>query len=157
MGSSGGRSCPRFEKGLKCSHGPSAAWPGALKSAQKKKPGHSGRDDKLLHWAVTEGLAVKVEAQVAELGIERANEGEFFVASPGFELFFAAYGVLDLTKGLKIDESRYVMLLRESAEEMLFVLGDSRFEITGDAYVQDTGGAGEDVNVVDVHGKAVLI
>ena len=43
------------------SHGPSAAWPVALRDARRKKTGHFGRDDRNLFWEARRGGSERAE------------------------------------------------------------------------------------------------
>jgi len=50
-----------------------------------------------------------------------------------------------------VHQARDVVLLREPVDEFRFVLADTALQEVGDAGVEDPGGAGEYVNVVDGH------
>jgi hypothetical protein len=97
------------------------------------------------------GLFVEVFAQITKLWVHRANEGQFFLASPTFDLFFATDCVAHIAEWLEINEANDIVLFRESGNVFLFVLGDAALEMVGDAGVQHAGGICEDVHVEDGH------
>jgi hypothetical protein len=94
----------------------------------------------------------EVVAEVAPGGVAAFDEEDFFLAAPAFELFFAGDGVADVGERLEIDEFGGVVLRAEAGEEFLFVLRDAGFEVAGDPGVEDAGGAGHDIDVVN-HGR----
>ena len=97
----------------------------------------------------------EVGAEVAPSGIGAFDQKDFFLAAPAFELLFAGEGVANVGKGLEVDEFGRIVLRAEAGEELLFVLRDAGFEVAGDAGVEDTGGAGHDIDVVN-HGRVWL-
>jgi hypothetical protein len=80
-------------------------------------------------------------------------------------LFFAGDGVADVGEGLEVDEFDRVVFGAEAGEEFLFVLRYAGFEVVGDAGVEDAGGAGHDIDVVNhrkdsgeiIHGSRGLL
>jgi hypothetical protein len=96
--------------------------------------------------------AGEVVAEVAPGGIGSFDQKDFFVAAPAFELLFAGDGIANVGEGLEINEFGRVVLRAEAGEEFLFVLRDAGFEVAGEAGVEDAGGTGHDIDVVN-HGR----
>ena len=93
--------------------------------------------------------AGEVGAEVAPGGVGALDQKDFFLTAPAFELLFTGDGVANVGEGLEINEFGRVVLRAEAGEELLFVLRDAGFEIAGDAGVEDAGGAGHDIDVVN--------
>jgi len=109
---------------------------------------HCGRDDRIFFGA----LAGEVGAEVAPGGVGPFDQKDFFLAAPAFKLLFAGDGVANVGEGLEVDEFGRVVLRAEAGEEFVFVLRYAGFEVAGDAGVEDAGGAGHDIDVVN-HGR----
>jgi hypothetical protein len=91
----------------------------------------------------------EVGTEVAPGGVGVFEEEDFFLAAPTFELFFAGDGVADVREGLEVYEFGGVVLRAEAGKEFLFVLRDTSFEMAGNAGVEDAGGAGHDIDMVN--------
>jgi hypothetical protein len=99
------------------------------------------------------GLSVEGFAQVAELWVQGANQGELFLTAPPFDLLFAGDCVSDIPVRLKKHKASDAILLREAGSEFLLVLGDATLKMVCDARVKDAGGAAKDVDMVDGHDR----
>ena len=95
---------------------------------------------------------MEVGAEVAPGRVGAFDQKDLFLAAPAFELLFAGDGVANVGERLEVDEFRRVVLRAEAGEESLFVLYDAGFEMAGDAGVEDAGGAGHDIDVVNHRG-----
>jgi hypothetical protein len=93
--------------------------------------------------------ATELGAQVLPGGVQGFDEVDFFFAAPGFPLFFAGDGGAGGVEGLEVDEFDGAVAGGEAGGALRLVLGDAAFEVVGHAGVEDAGGAGHDVGVVD--------
>lgn len=96
----------------------------------------------------------EVGAEVAPSGIGAFDQKDFLFAAPAFELLFTGNGFADVGEGLEVDELGGVVFGAEAGEEFLFVLHDAGFKLAGDAGVEDAGGAGHDIYVVNNGGDS---
>jgi hypothetical protein len=78
-------------------------------------------------------------AQVIPLWVEGANQGEFFLSGPAFELLFAGNGSIYVVGLFEVDEAVEVITSGEAFDQFLFVLRDTASEIAGYADVEHTG------------------
>jgi hypothetical protein len=95
--------------------------------------------------------AREIRAEITKCGIEGPDQLQFLFAAPVFELFFPADGGAHIGEGFKIDESSDVVGCGESGAELGFVLGYAAFEKIGYAGVEDTGSAGQNIDIVNSH------
>ena len=79
------------------------------------------------------------------------DQTEFFVAAPAFDLFLAGDGSANILIALEIHQAGDVILGSEAWDEFGFVLKRAVGEIVCDAGVESSGGAGQDIYVVQVH------
>jgi hypothetical protein len=76
------------------------------------------------------------------------NEGDFFFACEVFQVFFAGYGVIDVFEGLVVDEAVDFVFDGEGVCLAFAMLAKADEEIVGDADVDGSGTAGENVDVI---------
>ena len=87
-------------------------------------------------------------AQVAPLWVIAFDQRNLFLTPPVFELFFTCNGSGHRRVALKKHEARDVVFCGERSWRSLFMLKDSPFQVAGNADVQNTALAAQDVNVV---------
>ena len=97
--------------------------------------------------------AVKVQTQIAEGRILRLDQCEFFLAPPGFDLFFAANRVAYVSEWFEVDQSSYAVSLCESWKQLFFVLRCPAFQVIRDSYIEDARRTGQDVDVINQDGR----
>ncbi len=75
-----------------------------------------------------------------------ANKGELLGSGPVLEFLLAGYGVVDVLKLFEVDEAGDVVSRGEAPRSLLTVFHDPAAEVVGDADVDGSGTAGEDVD-----------
>jgi hypothetical protein len=93
---------------------------------------------------------------VFEFRVEFGDQSYFFCARPALELGLAGDGFENGIEGFDIDEAGASVFVGEVGAGTGAVLNDSGVEATGDAEVQGSGRAAEDVDVAALgHGRRV--
>ena len=88
--------------------------------------------------------------------IHLADECEFLLSPPAFDLLFAGDRVSHVGVGFDVDQARDIVFFRETGVEFLFVFGNAAVEVIGDARIEHAGRVGKNVDVVDGHFRGLL-
>src|SRR5579863_3186442 len=91
---------------------------------------------------------MRTSAQVHPVRVDGRDQRNFLFPAPAFELLFAPDGFVYVVVGLPIEQAVDIVLAGEARERVLFVLEDPRFKTAGDADVQSSREAAQDVNAV---------
>jgi len=94
-----------------------------------------------------ENLPTPEFRHVFEFRVEFGDKGYFLCARPALELGLAGDGFENGIEGFDIEEAAAAVLMGEAAAGSGAVLNDSGVEAAGDAEVQGSGRAAEDVDV----------
>src|SRR5262245_11337927 len=84
--------------------------------------------------------------------IATLDQGHFLGASPPFQLLLACDGLIDVGEFLEMHQTRDAVSCGESIRvDHHAVIRQTRFEVAGDADVEDSAKACENVDVVELH------
>lgn len=88
-----------------------------------------------------------VLAEVLPGGVSGLDQRQLLLATPAFELLFAAYGLIDILKGFEPDKTRAAIVPGETGDGATLVLVHSPPQIIGDAAVENVRAACHEVDV----------
>lgn len=94
--------------------------------------------------------------QVAKVGVYGADEVEFLLAAPAFELGFSGDGEADVAEFLEVEQAGAVVFRGETFVGAVLVLLYSDKQVAGDADIECAGGATHDVGVAVLHASSLL-
>src|SRR5689334_645341 len=95
-------------------------------------------------------MVVPTLTQIVPVRVQALDQRDLFLSPPPLYLFFSVDCSSDIVEALPIDQSALAKLIRESFQDLFFVLPGALGEVAGNSRVENARSAGQDVNVINV-------